>query len=528
MFKTVKTSLKNDLIAGFCVFLLALPLCLGIASLSNFPPIAGIMTAIVGGMVCALFGGAELAIKGPAAGLVVIVLGAVNQLGAGDSFLGYKRTLAVGVVAGFIQVVIGQLRKAVIAEIIPTFVIHGLLTAIGIIIVSKQSYTLLGITPQSSNPLELLSQLPFHVMEANLPITLIGLLSFAMVLILPKIRQLSAIPSSMVVLLCVIPFSIYFDLNSRESLNLFDKTYVLSPSFFINLPAELWTAIQLPDFSVIFSPLSLKYILLLAVIGSIESVLTVCAIDSLGTQRKPSNLNRDLSVLGIGNIVSSFIGGMPMISEIVRSKANMDYGAVSVKANFFHGMFMLIAALLLPSVMNFIPLAALAALLIAVGIKLASPKEFIHAYKVGKDQFSIFLLTCFITLTVDLLAGVLVGIGLQFLMHVIREKHIKGLFSPIITTEMLPNGLQIRVEGSLTFISYLKLKKKVSQAVNQSKAITIDLSMTTFLDHTVINKLKNINREFHDVSITISDNQELIPFYNHPLSARKVPNQVAG
>lgn len=528
MFKIVKIDLKNDLIAGFCVFLLALPLCLGIASLSNFPPIAGIMTAIVGGMVCALFGGAALCIKGPAAGLVVIVLGAVNQLGAGDSFLGYKRTLAVGVVAGFLQIVIGQLRKAVIAEIIPPFVIHGLLTAIGIIIISKQSYTLLGITPQTSNPLELLTQLPFHVMDANLPITIIGILSFALVLILPKIRKLSAIPSSMIVLLCVIPFSYFFSLNSRGSVNLFDNTYAMSSSFFINLPAELWTAIQLPDFSVIFSPLSLKYILLLSVIGSIESVLTVCAIDSLGTQKKPSNLNRDLTVLGIGNMVSSFIGGMPMISEIVRSKANMDYGAVSVKANFFHGMFMLIAALLLPSVMNFIPLAALAALLIAVGIKLASPKEFIHAYKVGKDQFSIFLLTLFITLTVDLLAGVLAGIGLKFLLHVMREKNIRSLFSPVMTIETHGEVTRLTVEGPLTFISYLKLKKKLLQAVNHSKNITLDLSMTTFLDHTVLNKLKNINKEFHNISITIAHNQELIPFYNHPLSARKQPRKIAG
>lgn len=254
MFKNLKSDMKNDLIAGFCVFLLALPLCLGIASLSNFPPIAGIMTAIVGGMVCSLFGGARLAIKGPAAGLVVIVLGSVNQLGGGDSFLGYKRTLAVGVVAGFIQIVIGQLRKAVIAEIIPPFVIHGLLTAIGIIIVSKQSYTLLGLTPQTSNPIELLTQLPFHVMDANLPITIIGLMSFALVLILPKIRKLAMIPSSMVVLLCVIPLSYFLALNTRESFSLFDKDYGLSSSFFINLPAELWTAIQFPDFSEIFSP----------------------------------------------------------------------------------------------------------------------------------------------------------------------------------------------------------------------------------------------------------------------------------
>lgn len=271
--------------------------------------------------------------------------------------------------------------------------------------------------------------------------------------------------------------------------------------------------------------MSLKYILLFAVIGSIESVLTVCAIDSLGTQKAPSNLNRDLSVLGIGNVVSSFIGGLPMISEIVRSKANMDYGAVSIKANFFHGMFMFIAALLLPNVMNYIPLAALAALLIAVGIKLASPKEFIHAYKVGKDQFCIFLITCFITLTVDLLAGVLAGIGIKFLLHVFRERNLKNLFFPIITIESQRDVVSIRVEGALTFISYLKLKKKLIQAINeaenQAKSFTIDLSLTTFLDHTVLNKLKNIHKEFHQVSITIADNQELVPFYNHPLSARK-------
>ncbi len=278
-------TIRHDLIAGFCVFLLALPLCLGIATLSNFPPIAGILSAIVGGLLCSLFGGARLAIKGPAAGLVVIVLGSVHQLGGGDLYLGYKRTLAVGVIAGIIQIIIGVFRKAIIAEVIPPFVIHGMLAAIGFIIVSKQSYVLMGVSPTVSNPIELILQLPWHVLDANPIILMMGLASFAIVFFWPRIKRVGSIPSSIIILLCMIPLSFYFNLNTEQHYDFLGKSYILGQKFFIKLPTQILDSIQFPDFSVIFSFVSIKYIFIFVLIGSIESLLTVCAIDSLVHQK---------------------------------------------------------------------------------------------------------------------------------------------------------------------------------------------------------------------------------------------------
>lgn len=516
-------SVRKDLIAGFCVFLLALPLCLGIASLSNFPPIAGILSAIIGGLLCSLFGGARLAIKGPAAGLVVIVLNAVHQLGAGDLYLGYKRTLAVGVIAGIIQIIIGMLRKAVIAEIIPPFVIHGMLAAIGVIIVSKQSYVMMGITPTVSNPIDLLLQLPWHLLDANPIIFAMGIISFAIVFFWPKIKKISLIPSSVIILLCIIPLSVYFDLNSKEQYIFLGNCYPLGQEFFINLPTQVLDAIQFPDFSLIFNLISIKYIFMFVLIGSIESLLTVCAIDSLVVQKTPSDLNKDLCIIGFGNLVSSVVGGLPMISEIVRSKANIDYGATSVRSNFIHGLLMLMAILLFPKFMNCIPLSVLAALLVFVGFKLVSPKEFMHAYQVGKDQFIIILTTFLITLATDLLVGIMAGILVKFVFHAFRGKDLKKLFYPIIAIEKFNKNTRIKIEGSLTFISYLKLKNIIAKASIDSETIFINLKAVTFLDHTALNKLLNLDKEFHHVRIVIEEYEKLVPFYIHPLPTKQKP-----
>lgn len=211
----------------------------------------------------------------------------------------------------------------------------------------------------------------------------------------------------------------------------------------IKLPLQFFDAIRFPDFSDILSPISIKYIIMFALVGSIESSLTVRAVDSIVKSSdaklsvpkssiinpsRTSNLNKDLFAVGLGNLLCACIGGLPMISEIVRSKANIDFGAQTVKSNFFHGLFMLIAVLLLPAIMNLIPLSALAALLILVGIKLASPKEFIHAYKLGIDQFCMLCTTLIITLLTDLLVGVISGMLLQFIIHVVKTRAIKGLF----------------------------------------------------------------------------------------------------
>jgi len=495
-------TLKKDVIAGFCVFLLALPLCLGIATLSNFPPIAGIITAVIGGILGGFLGGAPLSIKGPAAGLVAIVIGSVVELG-------YQRTLAVGVIAGTLQIMLGLLRKAVIVEIMPPFVIHGMLAAIGVVIVSKQSYTLMGVAPIATDPLTLLWYLPTQILQADPIILTIGLLSLGVVIVWPKIKKVSVIPSSVIILLSAILGSYYFNF-----------TETLKQSYFIHLPLELSEMIQFPDFSAVFGAVSLKYIAMFVIVGSIESSLTVCAIDAISNQKRPVDLNRDLWVVGVGNLLSSLIGGLPMISEIVRSKANIDYGATSAKANIAHGFFLLGAVCFFAEWLNYVPLSALAALLIFVGLKLTSPKEFIHAYRVGTDQFIIFLTTFLLTLATDLLIGALSGILTKMLLLMIRGNSLKQIFLPTMTATESQGVTRLQIEGPLTFVSYLKLKNMVKNATKTSKKIIISLYEVTYLDHTALKKLLQLKHEFHEVEVTIEENQELVPFYEHRLSAR--------
>ncbi|MBS0637634.1 MAG: SulP family inorganic anion transporter [Verrucomicrobia bacterium] len=491
--------MKKDIISGFSVFLLALPLCLGIAIASGTPPIAGIFTAIIGGILASCVGSSSLTIKGPAAGMIVIVLGAVQELGQGDMLLGYRLMLAVGVIAACIQIVIALMRKAVIAEIMPPSVIHGMLAAIGVIIIVKQAYVLCGVAPAFSKTHELLFYFPAQVFSVNPTVFGIGVFAFLIVIFWPKVKKLNFIPSSLVVLCAAIPLSIFFDLPQKLC---------------IQLPLNFFDGIQTPDFSQILSPVSIKYIVMFALVGSIESLLTVCAVDSI--TGKTSNLNKDLQATGIANLASACVGGLPMISEIVRSKANIDYGATSVRSNFFHGLFMLMAVLFLPSVMNMIPLSALAALLIFVGLRLASPKEFKHAYHVGKDQFIIFFTTFVVTLLTDLLVGVAAGLAAEVFILLARGERLTSLFYPTFAVEK--NVLL--VDGPLTFLGYLKFKGQILKLAQEYNHIIISFHAVTYIDHTVMKKLDMLRHEHPAIQITIQDNQQLAPLYGHVLSAR--------
>ena len=294
----------------------------------------------------------------------------------------------------------------------------------------------------------------------------------------------------------------------------------LSSKYLINLPLNFFEGIHFPDFSRIMTPISLKYIAMFSLVGSIESLLTVCAVDSI--RMRPSDLNRDLAAVGIANLASALVGGLPMISEIVRSKANIDYGATSSKANLYHGLFMLLAALMFPKVMNLIPMSALAALLIFVGLRLASPKEFMHAYAVGKDQFLIFLTTFIVTLETDLLMGVAAGFCLKITLLMLRGNSLKNLLFPTLTIERKEDRTLLLIDGPLTFLSYLKFKNCLEKLAKEHKKIVISLHAVTYLDHTVMKKIQVLSQSYKDVEITIDENQQLVRLYNHPLSARQV------
>ncbi len=516
---------KADVKSGFLVFLIALPLCLGIALASGFPPVAGVLTAIIGGILVSLLGSAPLTIKGPAAGLIVIALGSVQELGGGDLAAGYRRALAVGVVAAVIQIVFALCRVATVGVAMSPSVVHGMLAAIGVIIISKQAHVVLGVKPRSTEPLGLLAEIPHSLVNANPRILLLGALGLLIMFGMPLIRArwARAVPAPLVVLAVTVPVALWFQLSSAHDYRFLTGTYHLGPEFLVKLPGTLLDAVAFPDFSMILTGTSLKYVVMFALIGTIESTLTVLAVDSMDPEKRSSDLNRDLLALGGGNLVSALLGGLPMISEIVRSKANIDAGATSRWSNFFHGAFLLLFVAFLPGLLQTIPLAVLAAMLVYTGTRLASPREFAHAGEVGLDQLALFLTTLLVTLATDLLMGVAAGLALKIVLHLLRGVPLPAFFRPRAEAVRTGDVLHVRVPGAAIFTSLLPVRRTVNEAGGAGKDISevvVDVEGAALVDHTFLAGLATMSREWYG-TLTLRGLDGLVPVSSHPQATRR-------
>lgn len=516
-----------DLTAGFLVFLIALPLCLGIAMASSFPPIAGVLTAIIGGIVATWIGSSPLTIKGPAAGLIVIALGAVTELGAGDLALGYRRALAVGVIAAIVQIIFAFMKTGRLGEIFPPSVVHGMLAAIGVIIVSKQAHVMLGVTPTAKSPLALLAEVPHSIMNLNPEIAIVGALSLIVLFGLPLLpfKWTKRVPGPMAVLLLAVPLGIYFDLAHVHTYTMAQHTFTVGPQYLVKLSGDLISALTFPDFSVVTSAASIKYIVMFALVGSIESLLSAKAVDLLDPWKRKSNMDKDLLSVGVGNLIASCLGGLPMISEIVRSKANIDNGAYTRRSNFFHGIFLLGFVALLPGLIQRIPMAALGAMLVYTGFRLASPKEFVHSWQVGKEQFILFTTTLVVTLATDLLIGVAVGVALKIVMQmVVNHLSPSDMFKSHLKVESQQGQATITVEGAAVFCNYLALHSSVNKLIDDGvKHLSIDLSKTRFIDHTTMERLHDLEHALiaDGGSLTLEGMDHLKASSDHPRATRR-------
>lgn len=491
-------SWKADLTAGFLVSLIALPLCLGIAMASGFPPISGVLTAIVGGVLATFLGGAPLTIKGPAAGLIVIALGAVTELGAGDPAAGYRKALAVGVVAAVIQIGLALVRAGRLAQVFPASVVHGMLAAIGVIIFAKQAHVALGVAPIAKAPLDLLAELPHSVAHANPLIALIGVGSLLLLALWPRLAPgpLRRLPAPLAVLVVALPAALLAGMGTAHEYSVAGGSWSVGPDALVRLPGSLLAAVAFPDFSEITSAVSIKYVVMYALVGSIESLLSAKAVDALDPWRRASDLDRDLLATGAANLVVSAIGGLPMISEIVRSSANIDNGARTRWANFFHGLFLLAFVALLPAVVQLIPLAALAAMLVYTGLRLASPAEFRRTWVIGWDQMTVFVVTLVATLATDLLVGVAAGVAVKILLHVARGVPLSSLLRSAF--EHAPegdDGVRIVVRAPAVFTNYLGLQRRLDGAAGRQRVV-VDLSDAALVDHTVMEKLHDLADAF--------------------------------
>lgn len=522
----LKENWKADLTSGFLVFLIALPLCLGISMASGFPPVAGIFTAIIGGVLVSFLGGSQLTIKGPAAGLIVIAIGAVTELGQGDAMLGYRLTLAVIVIAGILQIIFAWIRSGILADFFPSAAVHGMLAAIGIIIIAKQLFTLVGAKASGQETLELLAEIPHAFGEMNPDIAIIGFVSLAIMFLFPlfKNKYLKKLPAPLIVILVAIPLGIYFDLEHEHKYLFLDgHEYTIGPKFLVTLPDNLLSAITFPDFSQILSGTSIKYIIMFALVGSLESLLSTKAIDGLDPYKRKSNMNRDLAGVGIGNTLAGFIGGLPMISEIVRSSSNINNGGKTAWSNFFHGVFLLVFVAFFPNLIHQIPLAALAAMLIYTGFRLASPKEFYKTYKIGKEQLAIFLITILVTLATDLLIGIGVGIATKFILHLLNGLPIKYIFKPLFTVQVKDDVYTVDVFHSAVFSNYIKLKKSLD-GLPRKKTIKIDFTNANLVDHTVMENLHHYQHDYEHEGgkFMLSGLDHLKKSSEHDLASRKL------
>lgn len=429
---------KYDFVSGFLVFLIALPLCLGIALACGYPAIAGIFTAIIGSILTTFISNSELTVKGPAAGLIVIAVGCIEAFG-GKGFMGqasqadidaYRMALAVGVAAAVLQILFGVFKAGVLGDFFPLSAVHGMLAAIGVIIMVKQIPIALGVQGAHGEPLEMMKEIPHYFAEMNPEIALIGGVGVLIMFLWPWVQTiynaLKAVPAAMVVLLATVPMGIYFNLLHEHAYSFHGHTYEVGESYLVNMPDRvfgMFDYITTPDFRAFDGEhlmTALPWVFMFFVIGSLESLLSAKAVDVIDPWKRKTNINRDVIAVGAGNLACAFIGGLPMISEIVRSKANIDNGARTRFADLWHGVFLLLCVALIPTVLHRIPLAALAAMLIYTGFRLTHPREFLHVYEIGKEQLIIFVATLVGVLATDLLIGIAIGIAVKLLIHVIN------------------------------------------------------------------------------------------------------------
>ncbi|MDZ4666355.1 MAG: SulP family inorganic anion transporter [bacterium] len=505
----LKKHWKDDLLSGFIISLIALPLCLGIAMASGVPPMAGILAGIIGGLFVSLTSGSQLTINGPAAGLAVIVLmsieGFKKMAPAGFTpeqveMFAYQCTLAVGVGCGVLQLLFGFVKAGFLSNFFPSSVVHGMLAAIGIMIFTKQFHTALGVKPQSSEMLGIIAEIPNSIMNMNPDVFIIALVSLAILIGLPMVKNkfINRLPAPLIVILVTIPLGHFFDLETvHKYLFLNGHEYALGPKFLVNLPENFLDGIVLPRFDYLFTGFGIQMMITYSLVASLESLLTAAAIDKLDPYKRNSNFNRELFAKGSGNMLSSFLGGLPIIAEVVRSSANVNNGAKTRWANFYHGLFLLIFVLFLGKVIHQIPLAALAAMLMVIGYRLAAPKEFAKTHKVGKEQLAIFVATILFTLATDLLIGILAGIVVKLIIHVINGVPLKSLFKPFFTMEVVDDEHYIiDVEHSAIFSNFMSLKKQLD-SLPEGKKITIDFTNTKLVDHSVRSHLSELAEAYH-------------------------------
>jgi MFS superfamily sulfate permease-like transporter len=526
----LKENWRTDIVSGLILFLIAIPLSLAIAMASGMPPMAGLIAAVIGGMFVSQISGSFVVINGPAAGLITVIAGTVARLGGGET--GQHCALAAIVVAGITLFILGKLKAGELGDFFPLSVVHGMLAAIGIIIMSKQFYIMLGVKPPASEAFELIVKIPQSLGGINPELAVIGLVSLAILIVhaLVKNKKLKAIPAPLVVVAVAIALGQYFGLSHDHHYLWNGTNYELDPTkCLVPLPANIFSAFTLPDFSKVAQGAFWFSVLTIVFVQGLETLLSCAAVDKLDPFKRKSDLSKDVAGVGAGTALSGGIGGLPMIAEIVRSTANVAAGARTRWSNFFHGTFILLFVLFAAQIIDMIPNASLAAILVVTGFRLASPKSFKETYAIGPEQLLFFCITIIATLKTDLLIGVGTGILTKFIMHLISGVPPAVLFKADAAVKDNGNGqYRVIVKRAAIFSNYPSLKKQL-KTIPAGKEVAVDLTDCVFVDHTVMERLHQFELDYNSAGghfhVTGLDKHR--PNSTHPLAARKAFKQAA-
>ncbi len=515
------SEVKHDFPAGLVVFLVAVPLCLGIALASGAPLFSGIIAGIAGGVVISLISGSPLGVSGPAAGLTVIVLTSIQSLGSFETFL-----LAV-VIAGILQILLGYAKAGIIGYYFPSSVIKGMLTAIGLIIILKQIPHALGWDADHEGDMsfwqldgentfsELSKALSFFTPAAIvISVISLGLLILWEQPFIKKIKATQILQGP----LMVVVFGIIANLLIR------DTAWALQPNQVVALPiASSWEGFlalfTLPDFSQIANPGVYTVAITLAVVGSLETLLSVEAIDKLDPQKRLTPTNLELKAQGIGNMFSGLIGGLPVTQVIVRSSANVQSGGKTKAAAFIHGILLLVSALAIPGLLNLIPLSSLAAVLIVVGYKLAKPAMFKQVYQAGWKQFLPFVATVLAILFTDLLVGI--GVGLCIAVFFILRNNYKSPYFFHRDQHHTDEVIKIVLSEDVSFLNKASILLTLKKLPANSRVL-IDASHSINVDYDVI----DIINDFRETAVHKGINVQLIGLDEQSMELRSEKAEV--
>jgi MFS superfamily sulfate permease-like transporter len=489
--------LKSDLPAGVVVFLVAVPLCLGIALASGAPLFAGLISGIVGGIVVGIASGSQLSVSGPAAGLTVIVLNAITTLSTFEAFL------SAVVLAGIFQLILGFLRAGIIGHFFPSSVIKGMLSAIGLILILKQIPHALGddrdyegdaafFQPDGENTF---SEIILAVQNIDQSALIISLSCLAILILwerpfMKKMNWTKIIPGPLVAVMAGVGINEVFRKTNPSAVLEGDHLVIIPVA---NSAQEFLNNLTFPDFSALLNPDLYVVALTIAIIASLETLLSLDAVDKLDPLKRIAPQSRELKAQGLGNLISGLLGGLPVTAVIVRSSANVSSGAQTKVSAVFHGILLVTFVIFFPRILNLIPLSALAAILLLVGFKLTKPSLYMQTLRKGLDQFIPYVVTIVAILLTDLLVGISIGmvVGLFYV--------VKTNFHSSISVTRDQNNYLLRFTKDVSFLNKAVLRREMER-IPENSYVIIDGTKSTFIDR--------------DISETIQDFEETAKFRN--------------